>query len=456
MAYSNNQSSGGSSSRSGSTSLPIAIQTPQSNYELTLAQIAAQLGNKVFPWAQQTYGQTSALTNNQINQFNKIANGAYGQAGQIWNQYTGSFMPMNNLLVNEAGTYSSPSRVAFNMGAGESATSQAVTQGINNATQSLQSAGIDPSSGMYAELQDAQRGAGAAAAAGAGQQQQLATEATGRQLLGQAVSAGQQMPGQVVNALNEANAGTAGAENAGLANANTGVALQTAANPYLQTAMSMKYPPVGNVSNSSSGSVSQNSSYGQSSKPSQGGSGSGYGSRGGSPSAPTSPINPANISLPAGASSGYSSGSGASGGSNTWGGDAAWSGPPASASNGGSYDPYGSLVYTGAGGNYRGGGAVGHGAEHGMEHEGRHYSPMIGGIPDDRTTGGFVSKHLSPSGGHHTDDIPAHLNAEEFVVPKDVTKWLGQKFFQELIKKSRQARLGAPAHPSFGHAGGRR
>ena len=85
-----------------------------------------------------------------------------------------------------------------------------------------------------------------------------------------------------------------------------------------------------------------------------------------------------------------------------------------------------------------------------------HYSGLKSGgaIPDgsDATTGGFVSRHLSPSGGGQTDDIPARLNADEFVIPKDVTKWYGHKTFQDMIKKARTG-MGnphsAPAKPEM-------
>jgi hypothetical protein len=77
-----------------------------------------------------------------------------------------------------------------------------------------------------------------------------------------------------------------------------------------------------------------------------------------------------------------------------------------------------------------------------------------GAIPEDATTGGFVSHHLSPSGGAKTDDIPARLNADEFVMPKDVAHWYGKKTFQDMIIKARKA-MGdpgqAPAQPQMKH-----
>ena len=71
-----------------------------------------------------------------------------------------------------------------------------------------------------------------------------------------------------------------------------------------------------------------------------------------------------------------------------------------------------------------------------------------GGIP---TTGGHVPRSASPSQGRQTDDIPARLNADEFVVPRDVTKYYGHKFFIDLIKKSRTVtgHANPPARPSM-------
>jgi hypothetical protein len=63
-----------------------------------------------------------------------------------------------------------------------------------------------------------------------------------------------------------------------------------------------------------------------------------------------------------------------------------------------------------------------------------------GPVENDATSGGFVSHDLSPSNGAQTDDVPAALNAGEFVVPKDVTAWLGQQHFYKLMAQARKAR----------------
>jgi hypothetical protein len=59
-----------------------------------------------------------------------------------------------------------------------------------------------------------------------------------------------------------------------------------------------------------------------------------------------------------------------------------------------------------------------------------------------------VPYEVSPSHGHITDDVHANLNAGEFVIPRDVTGYMGQKFFQDVIKKARAANMSDPAHGS--------
>lgn len=63
-----------------------------------------------------------------------------------------------------------------------------------------------------------------------------------------------------------------------------------------------------------------------------------------------------------------------------------------------------------------------------------------------------VPPEASPSGGAAIDDVPAQLNVGEFVIPKDVVRWHGEKFFQNLIQKARKDEQGAPAKPEAGNA----
>lgn len=82
-----------------------------------------------------------------------------------------------------------------------------------------------------------------------------------------------------------------------------------------------------------------------------------------------------------------------------------------------------------------------------------------GGAVDD-IGGGAVPTEMSPSSGAAIDDIdavapggPAKLNAGEFVMPKDVTSWLGEKAMQNIIMKARKEKAGAGAKPEQKPAG---
>jgi hypothetical protein len=57
----------------------------------------------------------------------------------------------------------------------------------------------------------------------------------------------------------------------------------------------------------------------------------------------------------------------------------------------------------------------------------------------------MVPPEASPSNGEETDDVHALLNEGEFVIPKDVTSWFGEKFFQNLIQKAYKEKSAAQA-----------
>jgi hypothetical protein len=69
-----------------------------------------------------------------------------------------------------------------------------------------------------------------------------------------------------------------------------------------------------------------------------------------------------------------------------------------------------------------------------------------GAIPDEGEAGLPIPPSASPSNGAIPDDVPAEidgqtpaqLNAGEFVMPKDVVSWLGEKGMQQMILKARK------------------
>jgi len=195
-------------STSESTSTPVLMNTPQSDLMMQIAQYARDLAPQVYQWG--------------IDQYNRNQGNIDG-------------------VMRDALSYASPQRIAVDMGMAEAGVQQAGEQGRQSAIQDLQSYGIDPSSGRYAALDEANRVMTAAAAAGAGNQQRMADQAAGNAMRQQAISAS-------------------------LQNNQIGYNAANAMNALLGTAMQMKLPPVGQQSQSKSqstqGSVSSSPSGG--------------------------------------------------------------------------------------------------------------------------------------------------------------------------------------------------
>lgn len=60
--------------------------------------------------------------------------------------------------------------------------------------------------------------------------------------------------------------------------------------------------------------------------------------------------------------------------------------------------------------------------------------------PGQEQYGGPVTEGMSPSRGEVVDDVPAQLNAGEFVIPDDVVSWYGEKHMYGLIEKANKER----------------
>ena len=147
-----------------------------------ISAIAEQLMQAQYAWGQQQFAQNSQLTNQVVGDLMNLYGSLSGMGTTLMNQYSQYFMPEYQNLVNDANNYSSQARIQQAMGAAESGVAQNFNGQRNAALADLQSFGIDPSSGRYAQLDQAQRTQEAAAAAGAGFQAEQATEATGRAL----------------------------------------------------------------------------------------------------------------------------------------------------------------------------------------------------------------------------------------------------------------------------------
>lgn len=468
-----------------------------------LAEFSQGLASQTYNWAADTFAKNSQLTDQNVQSFLDTSAKSLAQATNDTSRYQNIFQPEENQLVQDANSYASDARIKSNMGSAESTTEQDMEAGRQNSLRDLQAYGIDPSSGRYAELDQAERAKQAAAAAGAGQQSRLATEATGRALRSEAIQVGERYPGQITNELNTAMQGVSGAENAALGNANTGANMFGAAAPFI------KFPSATNTTQSTGAQQSKSAS-----------NSGGSGGSGGAKASPPMQFQP----FSGGAGAGNRSGSGSNGmtgaepgfygwqpgqgpqdtggqdngwmtdsntdpfanmdntggnqdpnianndqtynpdpnnmGIDTGTTDAGWSDPTGGNQDPGyGFDPTGGSQSPSGGSDtysqdsswsdpgYSGGTSAGYvagGDVHGSVRN-------VGTI--NAKGGGQVPTSASPSGGQRTDDVRAHLNAHEFVIPKDVAQWKGQEFFQKLIMQSRKSRMGAPAKPTQGSDG---
>lgn len=84
---------------------------------------------------------------------------------------------------------------------------------------------------------------------------------------------------------------------------------------------------------------------------------------------------------------------------------------------------------------------------------------LIGGASIGKfADGGAVPAQASPTQGQAVDDVPAQLTAGEYVIPKDVVQWIGEKGANDLIAKARKERQTMQQHtgavPGIGPASG--
>lgn len=86
--------------------------------------------------------------------------------------------------------------------------------------------------------------------------------------------------------------------------------------------------------------------------------------------------------------------------------------------------------------------------------EGQEVTPEVsaGASPNANPNANMVPPEASPSGGTAVDDVTARVSAGEFVVPKDVTAWYGEKYMQGLIDKARKEMQTKTAEPTMGPA----
>jgi len=418
---------GTSSGSSFSSSTPTVVSTPENGILDQLSGVAAGLASQMVNWAQGVFAQTSSVTNQAVQNFFQTSQNMNAFSQGLTGQYNNLFAPENAQLVADANSYASPARMAVDMGQAGATQAQAGDAALHNSEEALKSYGIDPSSGRYAALDKAAAVQNAANVAGAENTQRNADIATGQRLRSEAVQVGAQLPGAIANVNNVATAANTGAANATDANANTGANLMHVGNDYLKTAMGIPLSPVAQTSHGGSFSTSNSNNP----FPDDGGGGSGGGASNPFPNGPISNSGPAwGMDMPTGnAGDPNSAGMGGGGG-------------------GGGSQPDAGILYPNWGSdNTDGGGGIDYSAlptdynTATSDYSDNSGDYAQGGLIQNFKPGGPVTPSMSPSRGQQTDDVHANVNAGEFVVPKDVVAHKGQEFFQNIIAKTRKARM---------------
>lgn len=472
----------GSSSGQSSSNSYIPQQEPQMQFLDQFGNMAGQLGSQQYGWAQDQFANNSDLTEQNINGYLENTDMSSQAAQRDFANYNDIFNPAMNSLTDEYQAFQNPENVQRLQGAYESTAAQSDDAQRKNAEKELQSYGVNPSDPRYASTVQASRTAEAAHTAAAGTAASQYAQQYGDQLRGQALQEANMLPGQMATEQNVGMQGITGSENAALSNTSAGALTLGTTPGYLNTGVANnKFQPLGTSSSSTNSSTnsSQNTSQGANSSNSVGAAGGGSSSpKSNQPQQQPQQGQQGTANSNGGKGNQGNPASGSSGAQSSY--------PPPNAGvintdpNGGGSNPTYGQPPDGVGPQDPGTGDVGQGGytppavtDPGNEADwGGWSAPDAGGggdsggfaqggaIPDDQDDdgGGLVPQSMSPSGGQDTDDVPAmipetggqaRLNADEFVIPKDVVQWMGHKFFQDLIMKSRKARMGAPAHPTM-------
>lgn len=371
-------------------------------------------------------GATGDAVKNQALDTSKAFNSYATKDRQVYDE---NYLPAMLEQLNYARNYTTDARKAANRGGAMADVAMTFDAAADLAKRNLQSYGINPNSGQFAGLDVTAATQRAKALAGAGTKSDRDTEMMGQQLLDNAIGRGAVLPGQAVN---EAGVGIAAgnqAVNTDLATAQTQKALREPsawAGMGDQLLQSWKDSLIQqtNLGLQQNRDVAQNNLAqqqiaNQSSSGLGAAAGAGLGLLGslfGKGGTGTALLG---LAAKGGMIKRYAAGGMVSG-------NGFWDGP------------IGSVARYAEGGEVMADDAA-DGALYGDEDE---IAPPEGEEMAEGETPevnpNMVPAEASPSGGAETDDVTARVNVGEFVMPKDVTSWYGEKFMQNLIDKARK------------------
>jgi hypothetical protein len=369
------------------------------------AQEAYSLGEQQLQWTQQVWNQEQPLvdqsTQAQIDLSTQEAQSlaqSQAESEAQWQEYQQTYAPLEQQFATQAQNWASPAAIAEGRGQAMADVAEQGQAGLGAAAETLRSYGVNPASGRYAALYTgAQPMLGAAeAAAGTTEAQNLRMQQM--ELEGQAINTGRGLVNSVAGltgagtqAASTAGGLASGAAGTSQANLSTGSTAMTAPSAWFNAGANNMNSYV----NAVNGYNQSQAEFAQAGAQEMSGFGSALGSLVGVGAMPGGFLR------------------------------AAKGGVITKFDDGGPTDPQ--MTPT------QGGGATGIPPSPIPPAQ---YPP--GALPSNATPGGGVPAHASPSNGQATDDVPALLTADEFVIPKDVAVWKGHEYFAKQIDMARQ------------------
>jgi hypothetical protein len=186
------------------------------------ADMSFQLGQDQLAWAKEQFASNKATTD-QV-----VASALETQAQQNQNaaddrkRYEDVFQPQEDKLVADANSYSTDARKDSEIGKSQALVGQQFDAARQNATQSLESYGVNPASTRFGALDIGTRAAEAAAKAAAGTAAIDKTDAIARDLRAQAINIGNKLPAQSTAEYQSGSGAGTGAVNNDLATTGSG------------------------------------------------------------------------------------------------------------------------------------------------------------------------------------------------------------------------------------------
>jgi len=362
--------------------------SPMVNAYNSISNHAQAQGDEALKWAKDQVANNQGLVNHVNNGLLDLQGNFTDAAGKRLAAASGLQDDATKYLTDQRARLSDPSYVANDMGAAEANVGQAADAARNAHIQQLESYGVNPGATRFGALNISSNMQEAAAKASAGTGAARADQARADQANAQLLGQGNTEAGQAnANAATGASAGTA-ATSGGLANTASGANV-------LGTDLAWT------------------------------------GARG---NALTGAVNAQNTGFQNTAKSDEISNSSSSGLGSLLGMGLSAFGKGGAFASGGAFSGVGSALGSAAMAFLEDGGPV----------------------PGAGNPGGAIPDSASPSGGAVVDDVPAtapgappiRLNGGEFVIPRDVAAWEGEKGLQALVQKARAAMQKAQAKPA--------